>query len=93
MKNEPILKELPALYSYFKFGSKEHMEDLQQKGHIYMKNLSYFIKLEKEGQGDKAEGRICEFNELKFYDFETNKLVMEGKGLLYNKDDRRLWRR
>lgn len=48
-----------------KFGSKDRLESLQ-KGCLYMKNLQYFIDLEKEnlansgGQGDMFEGQLVQ---------------------------------
>jgi hypothetical protein len=51
MNNEPRL--LPnghyayPFYVFYKFQTKSILKDLQGRGHIYMKNLDYFIKLEQ----------------------------------------------
>lgn len=59
MKNSPRL--LPnghlayPVYVFYKFQTKDRLEDLMYNGHIYMKNLDYFIKLEKS-TGDEDVG-------------------------------------
>ncbi|ADL51379.1 hypothetical protein [Clostridium cellulovorans] len=52
-------KDLGEKYIFIKLGSKERLENLQKTGRLYMKNLKYFINLEKEtgekGRGDEQE--------------------------------------
>ena len=43
-----------TVYAFVKFGQKEHLESLQNKGSMYMNTLGYFIKLESMS-GDKDE--------------------------------------
>lgn len=66
-------------YMLAKFQSKELLEDLQS-GHIYMKNLKYFIDLERStgeiGQGDKYEGRMARAEKLTITDPNTNKSIV-----------------
>ena len=56
-------KNIPTMF--LKFGTKEHIESLQS-GHIYMKNLQYYVNCEKETNddtaGDMYEGHIMQKN-------------------------------
>lgn len=65
-------------YMLIKFQSKERLEDLQN-GHIYMKNLKYFIDLERvykqEGQGDQNECRMFKAFNLKLTEHLTGKTI------------------
>lgn len=67
-----------------KFGHKERLEDLQ-KGCLYMKNLLYFIGLEKGnptdggGQGDMFEGQFVMYNPtVEIRNFHTKSLAYRG---------------
>ena len=41
----------------FKFGKKEHIEQLYREGLLYLNTLDYFTRLEGDGvRGDKDEG-------------------------------------
>lgn len=52
------IKEV-GLFFLIKIGKKKHMDELYEKGLIYMSNIDYFRKLEeKELRGDKNEGII-----------------------------------
>jgi hypothetical protein len=44
-----------TVYAFVKFGKKEYLESLREKGAIYMNTLGYFKKLEGMS-GDKNEG-------------------------------------
>jgi len=50
-------------YMFFKFGTKENITSLQS-GHLYMKNLQYYVNCEKETNndtsGDMYEGHIMQ---------------------------------
>ena len=65
-------------YLFFKFQSRDRLESLQQ-GHIYMKNLRYFIEQEKEsgikGQGDIHEARMFSLQDINIYDKDTKEIV------------------
>lgn len=67
-----------------RFGSRERLEALQ-KGHLYMKNLLYFINLEKSdptasgGQGDIFEGQSVMYNPIvEIRDYDTQALIYRG---------------
>lgn len=56
-------QNIPTMF--LKFGTQEHLESLQS-GHIYMKNLQYYVNCEKETNddtaGDMYEGHIMQKN-------------------------------
>lgn len=71
-------------FMLIRFGSKDRLESLQ-KGCLYMKNLQYFINLEKNnpasggGQGDKFEGQSVMYNPtVEIRDYHTKTLVYRG---------------
>lgn len=78
-------------YYGFKFGRLDRLRDLQQ-GHIYMKNLDYFIKEEEKtgipGRGDKFETLMFYSDNVKAYDPETNALIFTGKAEVRSSGDR-----
>lgn len=77
-----------SMFMLMKFGTKERLESLQ-KGSLYMKNLLYFINLEKnnptsnEGQGDMFEGQSVIYNPIvEIRDYHTKTLVYRGSAEL-----------
>ena len=72
------------LFMLMKFGSRDRLESLQ-KGCLYIKNLQYFIDLEKNnplgsgGQGDMFEGQSVTYNSIvEIRDYHTQTLVYRG---------------
>lgn len=82
MENEYTLNnsKFEPIYIFFKFGPLDRLEQLHKTGYIYMKNLKYFVDLEKQtlikGKGDKFEARMFQASNLKIYDYETNNLLI-----------------
>ncbi len=44
------------LFGIIKFGKKEHITELQEKGMVFMRRLSNYIEIEHKEIGDKNEG-------------------------------------
>ena len=72
------------VFMLIRFGRKDRLESLQ-KGYLYMKNLLYFINLEKSnptdsgGQGDMFEGQSVMYNPtIEIRDYHTKALVYRG---------------
>ncbi len=70
-----------VFYMFVKFGSKENLVKLQQ-GQLYMKNLQYYVDLEKntldEDVGDKYDGQMMlEDTKVTLVDYETKELFKE----------------
>ncbi len=70
-----------ALYMLVKFGSEENLTKLQH-GQLYMKNLQYYVDLEKntsdEDVGDKYDGQMMlEDTKVTLVDYETKELFRE----------------
>ena len=64
-----------------KFGSEENLKKLQ-KGQLYMKNLQYYVDLEKttddEDVGDKYDGQmVLRDVKITMYDYETGTFVAQ----------------
>ena len=64
-----------------KFGSEENLKKLQ-KGQLYMKNLQYYVDLEKttddEDVGDKYDGQmVLQDVKITMYDYETGAFVAQ----------------
>lgn len=80
----------PCYYG-FKFGRKDRLDKLRD-GHVYMKNLEYFIQEELKtgikGRGDKAEALMFSSNNVKAYDPHNHSLVFTGKAQVRNPNDR-----
>lgn len=78
-------------YYGFRFGRLDRLKDLQE-GHVYMKNLDYFIKEEERtgipGRGDKDEALMFYSDNVKAYDPETNSLIFTGKAEVRSSNDR-----
>jgi hypothetical protein len=81
--DEIIKQRKAAFYILMKFGSKENLERIQN-GQVYMKNLDYYINLEKETTdeniGDMFDGQmpIHDVN-ISMYNPETNELIYQFK--------------
>jgi hypothetical protein len=80
-------------YVFYKFQSQSILSDLQMKGHIYLKNLQYYINLENETgddvKGDREECILFESN-LKLVvneGTETEQVINLGKSEIRNADD------
>ena len=64
-----------------KFGSEKNLKSLQ-RGQLYMKNLQYYVNLEKttddEDVGDKYDGQMALQNvKITMYDYETGAFVTQ----------------
>lgn len=72
--------DFQQIFLLFKFASIDRLQQLRN-GKIYMKNLEYFVKLEKStgisGVGDKNEGVLFYSNKIRMYD-EHDNLVLEA---------------
>lgn len=68
------------IYLLFKFGPKQRLDQIRD-GKIYMKNLKYFVELERStgqsGVGDINEGVLFHSTEIKMYDEQDN-LVLKA---------------
>jgi len=80
----------PCYYG-FKFGRKDRLMELRD-GHVYMKNLDFFIQEElktgNKGRGDKDEALMFFSNDVKAYDPHTHVLVFTAKAQVRDSNDR-----
>lgn len=71
MKHTLENTEFRPIYMFVKFQSKSRLEEMRNKGHIYMKRLKYYIDLERDtgirGIGDKYEARLFSATSLRIY--------------------------
>lgn len=78
--NEKTIKN--AFCMLVKFGSKDNLIKLQQ-GELYMKNLQYYVDLEKnaddEDVGDMYDGQMLwEDAKVTLFDYDTKEIFTEG---------------
>lgn len=63
-------------YLLFRFDTNERLDNFRKNGYMYLKNIDFFIKLEKltntKGKGDYNEARACVIENLKIYDKNDN---------------------
>lgn len=79
----------PCYYG-FKFGKHSRLVELQ-KGHLYLKNLDFFIKEETrtgiKGVGDNEEALLFSSSDVKAFDPNTHTLLFTGKAEVRNSGD------